>query len=307
MPGCLGLDALWQMVGFFLGWLGSSGRGRALGIGEVKFSGQVLPDREGGRLRHRHQARDALQAGARHRRRLAVGRRRDHLPGESTSRSGCSATTRRSRPGPDSGGAGSHQRDAPTPARRRCGRGKHETGRRHRDGHRLVHRQQHPGSAGEPARGEVRHLARRQIRRARLPLPGARRADARSVRSRSTAAPCASSAAAPPGTTSRWSRRSATPASKTSDISNERTGIIMGSGGPSTRTIVEAADIARTQGAEARRAVRGAEGDVVDRLGDARHLVQDQGRELFDLVGLRDLEPLHRQRHRDRSSGASRT
>jgi 3-hydroxyacyl-[acyl-carrier protein] dehydratase/trans-2-decenoyl-[acyl-carrier protein] isomerase len=43
MPGCLGLDALWQLLGFFLGWLGSSGKGRALGLGEVKFSGQVLP------------------------------------------------------------------------------------------------------------------------------------------------------------------------------------------------------------------------------------------------------------------------
>lgn len=43
MPGCLGLDALWQMVGFFLGWLGSPGHGRALGLGELKFSGQVLP------------------------------------------------------------------------------------------------------------------------------------------------------------------------------------------------------------------------------------------------------------------------
>jgi 3-hydroxyacyl-[acyl-carrier protein] dehydratase/trans-2-decenoyl-[acyl-carrier protein] isomerase len=43
MPGCLGLDALWQLVGFFLGWAGSSGRGRALGVGEVKFSGTVLP------------------------------------------------------------------------------------------------------------------------------------------------------------------------------------------------------------------------------------------------------------------------
>jgi 3-hydroxyacyl-[acyl-carrier protein] dehydratase/trans-2-decenoyl-[acyl-carrier protein] isomerase len=43
MPGCLGLDALWQMVGFFLGWLGSQGSGRALGVGEVKLSGQVLP------------------------------------------------------------------------------------------------------------------------------------------------------------------------------------------------------------------------------------------------------------------------
>ncbi len=44
MPGCLGLDALWQLVGFYLGWLGHPGKGRALGVGEVKFSGQVLPD-----------------------------------------------------------------------------------------------------------------------------------------------------------------------------------------------------------------------------------------------------------------------
>ena len=44
MPGCLGLDALWQMLGFFLGWLGSPGKGRALSVGEVKFSGMVTPD-----------------------------------------------------------------------------------------------------------------------------------------------------------------------------------------------------------------------------------------------------------------------
>ena len=43
MPGCLGLDALWQLTGFFLGWLGAPGRGRALGVGEVKFTGMVLP------------------------------------------------------------------------------------------------------------------------------------------------------------------------------------------------------------------------------------------------------------------------
>jgi 3-hydroxyacyl-[acyl-carrier protein] dehydratase/trans-2-decenoyl-[acyl-carrier protein] isomerase len=43
MPGCLGLDALWQMTGFFLGWLGAPGRGRALAVGEVKFSGMVTP------------------------------------------------------------------------------------------------------------------------------------------------------------------------------------------------------------------------------------------------------------------------
>ncbi len=43
MPGCLGLDALWQLVGFYLGWIGGPGRGRALGAGEIKFSGQILP------------------------------------------------------------------------------------------------------------------------------------------------------------------------------------------------------------------------------------------------------------------------
>jgi len=43
MPGCLGLDAMWQIVGFFLAWVGNPGRGRALGVGEVKFTGQILP------------------------------------------------------------------------------------------------------------------------------------------------------------------------------------------------------------------------------------------------------------------------
>ena len=43
MPGCLGLDAMWQLVGFYLAWRDNPGRGRALGVGEVKFSGQVLP------------------------------------------------------------------------------------------------------------------------------------------------------------------------------------------------------------------------------------------------------------------------
>lgn len=43
MPGCLGLDAMWQLVGFYLGWVGGKGKGRALGVGEVKFTGQILP------------------------------------------------------------------------------------------------------------------------------------------------------------------------------------------------------------------------------------------------------------------------
>ena len=51
MPGCLGLDAMWQLVGFYLGWLGHPGRGRALGCGEVKFTGQILP--EAGRVTYK--------------------------------------------------------------------------------------------------------------------------------------------------------------------------------------------------------------------------------------------------------------
>ncbi len=43
MPGCLGLDAMWQLLGFYLAWIGNPGHGRALGVGEVKFTGQVLP------------------------------------------------------------------------------------------------------------------------------------------------------------------------------------------------------------------------------------------------------------------------
>ncbi len=42
MPGCLGLDAMWQLVGFYLGWIGEPGKGRALGVNSVKFTGEVL-------------------------------------------------------------------------------------------------------------------------------------------------------------------------------------------------------------------------------------------------------------------------
>ena len=86
MPGCLGLDALWQLTGFFLGWLGAQGRGRALGVGEVKFADQVLPSVKQGRLRRRVQARLPLQAGARHRRRLARSRRQENLQGQGHAR-----------------------------------------------------------------------------------------------------------------------------------------------------------------------------------------------------------------------------
>ena len=82
MPGCLGLDALWQLLGFFLGWLGSPGKGRALGLGELKFSGQVLPTVK--KVVYGIDIKRVMrsQARARHRRWLAVGGRRRHLPGD---------------------------------------------------------------------------------------------------------------------------------------------------------------------------------------------------------------------------------
>lgn len=61
MPGCLGLDALWQMLGFFLGWQGLPGPGRALGVGEVKFAGEVKP--EGTLLRYRIDVQKVIKRG----------------------------------------------------------------------------------------------------------------------------------------------------------------------------------------------------------------------------------------------------
>ena len=169
MPGCLGLDALWQMLGFFLGWLGSPGRGRALGMGEVKFSGQVLPTMKTSNLRHRPEAGDALQAGARHRRRLARGGRLGDLSRPRSQgrplqgRRGCAAGLLVRQV------AGLLQPGQMWPNRTIllelvgfliCLRGSHETSRRHRDGYRLIDRQQHPGGAGRSARSQVGHRAR---------------------------------------------------------------------------------------------------------------------------------------------------
>jgi 3-hydroxyacyl-[acyl-carrier protein] dehydratase/trans-2-decenoyl-[acyl-carrier protein] isomerase len=71
MPGCLGLDAMWQLVGFWLGWSGSPGKGRALGVGDVNFTGQVTPDKKLVRhlsgeiraLRNRQSPRNSLPPG----------------------------------------------------------------------------------------------------------------------------------------------------------------------------------------------------------------------------------------------------
>jgi hypothetical protein len=100
-------------------------------------------------------------------------------------------------------------------------------------------------------------------------------------------------------------RRSATPASRkrTSERAHRHH---HGLGRPSTRTIVEAADITREKGPKRVGPFAVPKAMSSTAFGDARHLVQDQGRQLFDLLGLRDLEPLHRQRLRA-DPGASRT
>ena len=80
------------------------------------------------------------------------------------------------------------------------------------------------------------------------------------------------------------------------EVSNVRTGIIMGSGGASLKTIVEGADIARAKGPKKVGPFAVPKAMSSHDFGDARHLVQDQGRQLYDLLGLRDLQSLHRQR-----------
>ena len=81
MPGCLPLDALWQCLGFFLGWMKAPGRGRALGVGEVKFTGMIVPTVKKLTYPCASQARDAAQAGPGHRRRLRACRRQTGLRG----------------------------------------------------------------------------------------------------------------------------------------------------------------------------------------------------------------------------------
>jgi len=61
MPGCLGLDALWQLLGFYLGWVGGQGKGRALGAGAVKFTGQILPHNE--RVQYRLDIKRVIRRG----------------------------------------------------------------------------------------------------------------------------------------------------------------------------------------------------------------------------------------------------
>jgi hypothetical protein len=115
----------------------------------------------------------------------------------------------------------------------------------------------------------------------------------------STAAPCASCRAAAPGTMSPWSRRSPMPGLKKT---KSPTSAPASSWARADRRPARSSNppTSPAKGSPKRdRPVRGAQSNVVDRIGHACHLVQDPGRQLFDLVGLLDLGALHRQRHGD--------
>ena len=110
------------------------------------------------------------------------------------------------------------------------------------------------------------------------------------------AAPNASFPRGANGTMLPWKQAIADSGLEESDITNERTGIIMGSGGPSTQTVVQAADIyPQKRVAKAHRAIRGSKGDVFHRVCNAGNLVQDPRRQLFHFFGLFHVCPLHRQ------------
>ena len=172
-----------------------------------------------------------------------------------------------------------------------------ETRGRDRHGGRVLDREQHPGGAGLAARGQVRHRARRPIRRARLSLPGARRGEPR------MGADDPAQAAALHGGRHRLElhrhgpghpRRRAGAGRRRQRAHRHRHGL----GRPlHARHRARGRRHAR-EGPQEGRPLRGAEGHVLGPVGGARHRLPDQGRQLFHLVGLRHLGPLHRQRDR---------
>src|SRR6516225_9427373 len=232
MPGCLGLDALWQLLGFFLGWpRARTGRTQILRPGS--------PHGQERGLRHRHQAGHAQQARARHRRRLAVGGRLDHLSGDrpqgrSVPRRSDAAERRLTA----AGGARSAHRDADEACMRRV----------------VVTGMGIVSSIGNNTQEVLASLreAKSGISRAdkyaelgfRCQVHGAPTLNAEEAIDRRAMRFLGGGAA--------WNHVAMEQAIRDAgledgEISHEMTGIIMGSGGPSTRAIVEAADTARNK------------------------------------------------------------
>ena len=294
MPGCLGLDALWQMLGFFLGWLGSPGKGRALGMGEIKFSGQVLPTMKkvvyGIDIKRVMRSKLVLgiadgwlsaDGSVIYRALdLKVGLFRDAAPQAQRS-------------------AASHGRHRRRQTCRQC------------DDEANMRRVVVTGMGIVSSIGNNTQEVLASLREAKSGIVRADKYAELGFRCQVHGAPTLD----PSEAVDRRAMRFLGGGAAWNHVAMEQA--IRDAGLEESRDLQRAHrhhhGLGRAvdphhrrerrhraqQGAEARRPVRGAEGDVVDRVGDARHLVQDQGRQLFDLVGLRDLEPLHRQCLRD--------
>ena len=260
MPGCLGLDALWQMLGFFLGWLGSSGKGRALGMGEVKFSGQVLPTMK--KMVYGIDIKRVMRS------KLVLGIGDGWLEADGTviyraldlkvglfKDDRCNAADLRVRRAAPCAIAISRAKCGPIEQRGRGMRGPsriaHEAAMRRV----VVTGMGIVSSIGNNTQEVLAGLreAKSGISRAdkyaelgfRCQVHGAPSLDPEEAVDRRAMRFLGGGAA--------WNHVAMEQAIRDAgvepnDISNERTGIIMGSGGPSTRAIVEAADTARTKG-----------------------------------------------------------
>ena len=239
MPGCLGLDALWQMLGFFLGWLGAPGSGRALGVGEVKFSGMVLPTVK--KLEYIVDLKRVIRRkfDARHRRWRAQGRRRDHLYRQGPAGRLVPGETRQRRPVPDRIPLGNVQRGRKDGAMRRVvvtGMGiVSSIGNNAQE----VLTSLREARSGIVSADDYAKLGFRcQVHGApTLEWEGMLDRKVRALHGRRRSLELRRHAAGDPDS-----------GLKETEISHERTGLIMGSGGPSTRAIVQAADTTREKG-----------------------------------------------------------
>ena len=305
MPGCLGLDALWQMVGFYLGWTGGEGRGRALGLGELKLAGQVLPNvrKVVYNIDIKRVMRSKLVLGDC--RRVAFHGRRDYLSREGSEGRAVQAG-RRTAAGNVSQWLG--RRDGGLSWLKQLAVTQKRYAKTKRQGEAIMRRVVITGMGIVSSIGNNTQEVLASLHEAKSGITRAEKYAELGFRSQVQGAPTLNPVRHHRPARDAFPRRGR-------GVESRRDG----AGDPGFRPRAfrcfqrphrhhhglrrpVGAHHRRSrryrphQGTEAGRTVRGAEGDVVDGVRDARDLVQDQGRELFDLVGLRHVEPLHRQR-----------
>ena len=243
MPGCLGLDAMWQMVGFYLGWIGGEGRGRALGLGELKFSGQVLPNAR--KVVYNVDIKRVMRS------KLVLGIADGWLSmdGEIIYRA------KDLKVGLFKQGTG-----AGLNARSRSDISARELQRRQRQGEAIMRRVVITGMGIVSSIGNNTQEVLASLHEAKSGITRAEKYAEMGFRSQVQGAPTLDPSDVIDrramrflGEGAAWNHIAMEQAIQDSglsptEVSNVRTGIIMGSGGPSARTIVEAADITRSKG-----------------------------------------------------------